>query len=351
MKVFAPEVNIDYYKEWFGNDNPDFERCTDITGIASEPFKIACIPLFYDNLHLINHNQFDLIICSHVEYWPIDPVKNFLFDHGIKNYLVAMGCIANTDNSSLPPGFIYRPWWSFNIIDQNLRYQPSPEVDNKPYIFDILLGCTRSHRHWVLAKSIEHGIVENSICTYRDCFDRPDMVRNEYLLSTLGKFVVPHPYVSPTMRDEYELNAEIDNSVSNTIPTKIYAQTRYSVITESHHQGNFFFSEKTAKAILDKRLFVAFSEFNYLKNMKELLGFKTFDNIIDESYDATYDVVARFYMAFEQMLKLSKMDYREVQEQTKEIREFNYNRLFELRAEKSAKMREMVYNKIQELRC
>jgi hypothetical protein len=35
--------------------------------------------------------------------------------------------------------------------------------------------------------------------------------------------------------------------------------------------------------------------------MRELLGFKTFDGIIDESYDLEPNTIKRFEMAFEQM--------------------------------------------------
>ena len=45
-----------------------------------------------------------------------------------------------------------------------------------------------------------------------------------------------------------------------------------------------YFTEKTTKAIFAKRLFVVFSSKGYLQRLRDL-GFKTFSNVIDESYD------------------------------------------------------------------
>jgi hypothetical protein len=44
-------------------------------------------------------------------------------------------------------------------------------------------------------------------------------------------------------------------------------------------------TEKTAKPIWAKRLFVMFGTPGFLKKLHEL-GFKTFDHVIDESYDS-----------------------------------------------------------------
>ena len=85
--------------------------------------------------------------------------------------------------------------------------------------------------------------------------------------------------------------------------------------------------------------------------MRELLGFKTFDGIIDESYDNEPNTIKRFEMAFEQMEWLARQDYQDIKLRTDAIVEYNYNRLFSLRQEVAEQMQQMVYNKIKEITC
>ena len=46
---------------------------------------------------------------------------------------------------------------------------------------------------------------------------------------------------------------------------------------------------------------------HYLKNLRDI-GFHTFDNVIDESYDSVEDAPTRWSMACEQMIKLLSLD-------------------------------------------
>jgi hypothetical protein len=85
--------------------------------------------------------------------------------------------------------------------------------------------------------------------------------------------------------------------------------------------------------------------------MRNILGFKTFNSIIDESYDKEENKVTRFGMAFEQMEWLARQDYHSIVEKTKDIVDYNYERLFDLRQETADQMLQMVYNKIEEIKC
>ena len=62
---------------------------------------------------------------------------------------------------------------------------------------------------------------------------------------------------------------------------------------------------------MSKRLFVIFGGPNHLAALHQL-GFKTFDNVIDESYDTVQDHVRRWTMAAEQITHLLSQDPVEV---------------------------------------
>jgi hypothetical protein len=85
-------------------------------------------------------------------------------------------------------------------------------------------------------------------------------------------------------------------------------------------------SEKTTKAMFAERMFVAVGAQNYLRGLRDL-GFSTFDNIIDTSYDTIADDVDRYAKAFEQIKRLANMDYDFVLEQTQTQRVHNRRNL------------------------
>jgi hypothetical protein len=84
-----------------------------------------------------------------------------------------------------------------------------------------------------------------------------------------------------------------------------------------------FFTEKTAKPIIARRLFVMFAGQGYLARLQQL-GFRTFDSIIDESYDQESDPVRRWGMACDQLLLLTQKPQDQVLTQIKPIVDHNF---------------------------
>jgi len=69
-------------------------------------------------------------------------------------------------------------------------------------------------------------------------------------------------------------------------------------------------------------LFIVFSGQHYLRNLRSL-GFKTFDGIIDESYDSIEDNNLRFKLACEQMQYLIDQPQEEILAKIRPITEHN----------------------------
>ena len=352
IKVYGPKpsAHIVAYYDWFGFESTEFERSTDIEEVLAQDIKIACVPVFFNELGddalKFDYQKFDLLLISDIEINGTPAINKWLERSNIKNYLVSLGSV--TFDSKMTEDFIYRPFWAFNQINRNR--DSYLELDSKEFLFDVLLGTKKPHRDWVMVKMIQNDLLNRSIVTYRDIFAKFPVTISQAgqdLLAEVLDTQIPYPYVSPNLNPLWEVSETMDNTVSELIPWSIYEQTRYSIVTESHaDKRGFFFTEKSSKAILGRRVFVVFSGHNFLKNMKELMGFRTFDNLIDESYDSEPNVSIRFNMAFEQVKKLAEMDFREVQAATKEVREHNHKRMFELKAEKNSLMLEKIYNKL-----
>jgi len=348
IKVYTPYKLWDVFYDWFGTTD-QFERCNSIDEVCGQDIKIACVPLFFDNELSVPVEKFDLFLISDIEFNHVRPINEWLEQLQITNYLVAVGGL---EQYTVSGNMIYRPWWTFNLVNQNTdQYQNNtlPEFD-----FDILLGAKKPHRNFVMARCQKSFLLQTSIVNYRQAFHAPEY-NDKKIDSAVQKILANdrllYPYVSPNCKPEWEVRENVDYQISDQVPWGIYYNTKYSTILETIYDKVFFFSEKPAKALYGKRVFVVFSCHNYLEQMKDLLGFKTFSGTIDESYDSVNDNVERFNMAFEQMEWLAKQDYHSIKEKTKDIVEYNYQRLFDLRQETADQMLKMVYNKIEEIKC
>ena len=85
--------------------------------------------------------------------------------------------------------------------------------------------------------------------------------------------------------------------------------------------------EKTWKAIVTSKPFLVYSDYGYLKDLKNL-GFKTFSPLINESYDNEINPKIRAEMIIKEIKKinaLSETDYKNLLENCKHITEHNYN--------------------------
>lgn len=189
----------------------------------------------------------------------------------------------------------------------------------KPKLFDALLGWTRPHRDFVAQAVKANSNIEDKI-----------------LLTYMN--YVPKDFVSEFLWEpEIEYIQDTRNSahlvsyfgcvlpLSRIIPLSIYSETAYSIVAETSADNRYTFpTEKIIKPMMARRLFVVFSSVNFLKNLRSL-GFKTFDSIIDETYDSIEDDGQRWTAAFEQVKKLCKLDQSWVFDQIRSIVDHNYN--------------------------
>jgi hypothetical protein len=200
----------------------------------------------------------------------------------------------------------------------------------KPKAFDILLGQPRQHRDMVYNYMQAHN--DQVILTYMRDFSQglydhdftakaiQDRPSNEYTWD-LGNGNVPKDPINFTIESVELYGQKV--SISQVVPVNIYNQTAYSVVTETNFMNSYtFYTEKTVKPILAERLFVAFGGQHYIRNLHNL-GFKTFDGIIDESYDEEPDQHKRYAMVYEQMQYLFTQPQEKILALVKPIAEYN----------------------------
>lgn len=199
----------------------------------------------------------------------------------------------------------------------------------KPYYFDALLGTPRNHKDIVLEYIKNSSIMEKFLISY-----------NGNPISNPGCIWLPG--------SDYEDNESIvlynNNQVTNSscvIPYKIYNQCWYSLVAETDESQPNFYTEKTGKPLLSKRLFVIFAAQHHLKQLREF-GFKTFDGIIDETYDNIENLEKRYQEAWKQIEFLMEQDPLKIYKQAEPILEHNRNHFIKTNWQKE--MHEKIQN-------
>lgn len=312
------------------------------------PIKIACVPALCTRLgHFsfrqeyvdLDWQQFDLVLISDIEMTTQADIQNWANDLKIKRYLIAIGGIH--DHEKLANNTIYRPWWGYNLVQRN----QSQIIDyGNEFKFDALLGARRPHRDYV-ALWLQHNSPGN-LLTYRDFFQGSIIDDLSMQIATQFSHPLMFPYVSPKLNPAWEVSEQLDYSISSFVPWEIYKQTSYSIVCETLGTGGcFFMSEKTTKAMYAGRVFVIISNKNFYKKLHEL-GFRTFDHIIDESWDTENVDIERFRLACNSIAQLENLDTDRVYEQAAEVIEHNRRRLETLQQQTQSQMKLLINREV-----
>lgn len=180
----------------------------------------------------------------------------------------------------------------------------------KQYQFEVMYGNPREHRTFVKNFLSQYDsqpwFYQSRIYQTPGYVDPTNAVNSSYNLTDSDFW---EDEIVPSETQNYRCSYfDIEMEFSQVMPFKVYNKTNYSLVCESRFSNEFsFFTEKIAKPMLAHRLFIVITGQHYLKNLKSL-GFKTFDSIIDESYDDIEDSQERWTRALEQAVWLCKQD-------------------------------------------
>ena len=172
--------------------------------------------------------------------------------------------------------------------------------------WDLLLGEANDNKDWLYKTIQNHPVFDKTFLTYfgKDTTQgswSKDVVRpKKHTAETLGPLA-------------NRFNTQI--RCSDLFDPAIYNATHYPAKIETTIHNDFaMFSEKEAKPIIAKRPFVVFGSCGQLQAFKSL-GFKTFDSVIDESYDTIVDKHERWTKALDSMLQLTSKNHIQVYNQ------------------------------------
>lgn len=320
-------------------DWPNEEQLSD-----SRP-KVAVIKWirYQHELDKFDFSWADLIICISSEIvhepWEIYDIRSkSVLNHD--NIIYVVGGINNSHKDSYPKDKFFYPYLFFFLtVAQGNTPQDYP--DERPYLFDALLGQKKEYRLKLFDRLKEHGLLDQCLLSMKNS---RYMSRTDYEdYQTPGFDQYEDPYVQDLInRSNGDLTAAyLGNGVEKTfpnthwkisasalIPHKIYANSWYSIVAESEQHNYTFFTEKISKCLFAKRIFIVFASQGYLQKLRDL-GFKTFGVIMDESYDNETDPNIRFNKAFDQIYWLSKQNPEVIYSRVENVLKHNQKLLLE----------------------
>jgi len=208
----------------------------------------------------------------------------------------------------------------YNTVQPNLLNEKLlPQTDKSKY-FDILLGCRRIHRDVIYQYIVDNQLSDKVIMTYYQRWN-VDLRKTDHIFESEGlEFLPESNYTHSVHQVRYHGHRM---NLSQVVPFVIYNDSYYSVVAETNAVNEFnFYTEKVVKPILGRRLFVAVAGQGYLRRLRNF-GFKTFDTVIDESYDNEADSLLRWQMAMDQVKLLIEQDPVEIYAKIKDVVEHN----------------------------
>ena len=294
---------------------------------AAHDRKIACYQMPYpmrDNFHdevveLIRHCDHVLILMSELHDRTVEFVQQH--DHKQISYFICGDFDFELAHS---PVHKFYDWFTTTVhfykhVRPNLLESALHPYTVKEKYFDALLGRKKRHRDMAYARLNQ----DQNVVTYlntTDCdFSTPDKWRWES-----AGLVIERPVEWTVERVNYHGHRM---SLSQVAPLSIYNETAYTLVAETSYSSHFtFYTEKTVKPILAHRLFVMLGGTHSLRNLRRI-GFRTFGDVIDESYDSCADLQERCRRALDQVEYLCTLDQAEVLARIRPVCDHNYSHM------------------------
>lgn len=258
--------------------------------------------------------------------------------HHLKLYgveeMVLNGELLLVTGGELPPNyrallydhFLTQPQRYTENITASKRSDEIFEKTEKPWKFLFLNGRNRGHRRDLLNRFKTMDLLRESLWTCLDGSQTPVKRLPEYYEVDL--FHEQLKETPPLGFAKYHLFNNRWGEIY--IKPEPYIDTYFSVVTETvFYYPHSFRTEKIAKPLMMGHPFIAVANAGFYRDLRNL-GFKTFDSIIDESFDSIEDNQARLDRIVAVVADLCKQDMLQFLSAAEPICKYNQQHLLEL---------------------
>jgi len=221
-----------------------------------------------------------------------EKVNKFILENGI-------------DKESFPKIINYSyyiPFSSFFFYNKYKKFDINKYFKNKTHKFLFLNRRLEVHKLKVLL-SLYENIKTESIISYDKALVSDDVLFEFTTnLELKNKFDSIPDKIIADIENLNDVNGYKDEN------SELYEKSLFSIVTETNfYNENDFISEKIFKPLWHMQPFIVVGRPYMLKYLKEL-GFKTFDWLIDETYDTIEDNEERMKRIIFEIEKINKLD-------------------------------------------
>ncbi len=308
-----------------------------INDIDCNYYYIVDMPIwnFLDRTNLENPKLSDKVIndinnkkCKLLFFYEFRAVETKAYEKWIKKYdLPEKSIVLVTGNYSLDKFYKdnkYITYFGYSIFE-HIHYNDRNKQLNLPLIeFELISAITQKSNREKIFLNYNRRVVFHKIKIVYELYKANLIDKGLVSLSTIGEYTnhleyFPKLFVDllPFKVDELDANDIWDMAFDFNVDH--YKNTYFSVVSESVSTVNGVFpTEKIWKAIMGLHPFVLVASPHFLKYLKSV-GYKTFSNWIDESYDLELDETKRIEMVTEEVKKLSSKSHEELQQMLVEM--------------------------------
>lgn len=266
-----------------------------------------------------------------------------------------------------------RSWFHWVAYVNHYQEISTSTHPSRKYMFDALLGTARVGRIPLLYNFLDSELEHNALINfqpnpfedpwpqikvnYPDQYARWGRIEN-YSSPELTQLDIPEvTQFKQETQDQDAIKRYLANDINfnttetpagNIVPWNIYAHSWYSIVCETVDKGvsNMFLTEKTAKCLFAKRIFLMHGGGKLLKYLQSF-GFKTFHGpYIDESYDNEPDDQKRYAMVWEQINQLAQHDPHQVYEYYQPVLDHNFEVFQALPKKQMLELKNFLHNAI-----
>jgi len=311
-----------------------FDPKIDYIGLVSESAKALarqglCTIWFYysegDNIH-----------------WHIDRcLREQLDQHSIPydqfKFTIANALVEGEFYSYFPDDELY-----YKYLHADGGYVTQVNTDIRSKKFTCLNRVDKPFRRLFAASLVGQGLDQDAYFSYTD---RKYQVEYETRDSDVEQWdtwdhTVLERFTPPYRCDDLQ---DYEHNSHKLIDTRFFQDAYYNVIVETHI-NNLFLTEKTFKPILNLQPFVIVGAARSLRLLREL-GYKTFGDYIDESYDNIEDPEQRLKQCLHTVEQISRMSHSEHMVDQHDMRKILLYNQQHFLSDKSAKLLKLL-NKI-----
>lgn len=177
-------------------------------------------------------------------------------------------------------------------------------------------ALSRAHKWWratTMARLWSQGLDKLGYFSYNNSIEIGDQLEDNPIeldqFGSLRQTVFNFLQACPFSADNLDEQAHNDHSL---FVEEHFAESYLNLVLETHldvdQSGGTFLTEKTFKPIKHCQLFIIVGATGSIKKLKEL-GYRTFDHIIDHSYDSVIDNTRRWDMAMTEAERLINDDH------------------------------------------